>query len=456
MTKIEFLPADLQKRVHKLVEDHPPALEVVQLLLAWMGSTITTNSNGINVGINRNICIGSSLEINSNSNMDIEHKNTHSPQKKRKLQIENIQSQHANPITSISSVSLMAPIRKKVVVTLAETGILMHLPNEMENTLADIRFSDIAAVLLLQTPEKVKPHTTVVIVHKLDVPGIQKSAILFCSEDQTLTFETISPNNIAKKQSLSRFTEDLVKLAKNTPLPTFCPYYPSKIPGNIASVGCHYKSKPGNIFFFSTCILFGVASKPIIYIPLPYTMGIRGVTGRTFDLVIEFGVVNSEDGLFESEIEFGMLDSKHYSSIATYCETLQKMQKRTNGADAGENDDGDVFAGDVLAGVESDSDDEDFSAVSGSDVDEEYNSDTQSVGSVSIHSEVVSSDGDDPNRDQEKEFDRDDDDDRDIEEDDDILAYEESAIDNVANTRKVVNKQNGGRVSNHDNVGNFC
>ncbi|KAJ1979603.1 hypothetical protein H4R35_001456 [Dimargaris xerosporica] len=257
---------------------------------------------------------------------------------------------------------------------------------------ASYLLSDIVRIIMVPTPEKPKPHWTVVIM--LQLPASTELATLVFgfvaaapdiaitgskgAEDATLA--TLSNcDRVARvfRQHLPStpliMANNLASSSAKTPLKTTTSSTDS------TPVRCYWKAREGYLYFLEQGLFFGF-KKPILFFPLTDIddLDVRGITSRTFDLHVRWTPpapstpdekrLKAKDstctGTAGELVEFSMLDNTEFDRIMQYIKQQKVAAKSLysqidNSSSSQQELSGDttsdhIATGDRLAGTDAD------------------------------------------------------------------------------------------------------
>lgn len=248
--------------------------------------------------------------------------------KKHKLDshIENI-------LVKLANVSAIYPVRKKVDLVLTQNDLNMALSLIAAYTLD---YNNIGIILQFNTPNKQKEHWTVCCIPEGASGQLNDNIAVFGWDASAKLAIEMGDANKPKQNTHERFMSVFARLvfARSGVVPVTSVILPPAV------IDCYHRAKDGHLFISPHGLFFGL-KKPFFYFPHNGSqVSIMGVTGRTFNIVVEHG---------DTSVEFSMIDSKQYNVIAAYIETLSAVNKIKNEdialGDGSESDDEDYVSG---------------------------------------------------------------------------------------------------------------
>ncbi|KAJ3125097.1 hypothetical protein HK098_000599 [Nowakowskiella sp. JEL0407] len=277
----------------------------------------------------------------------------------------------ANSNTKVfHDLSFITPRKKLSLVVSDETVVLLSgkvgadVEVGKDQAVCSFAKEKIAEILVLDTPEKQKPHFTVVFILEPD-SGIADNVLIFGFDDKQkdikyTNFSTSQPNTITlqptptlattllphlrstftKTPFYNTTTQTFPPTLKFTTTPQTSPTFKSK-KNSTAYVPCHKITTPGFLYFLKTGLLFGF-KKPILYLRFDEIeeVVVSGVLSRTFNLVVllrgksgeslgkkvkveKTGKGGNDD--YVETIEFSMIDSSEIDAVRGYIAVVNAM-----------------------------------------------------------------------------------------------------------------------------------
>ena len=217
--------------------------------------------------------------------------------KKPKLQAEEMMIKEIGEmVAQFTELSFQAPIRKKALFQLHESGLALCINGSIEFSML---YTDIERILCLPSPNKGKAHFTWVIIPKDDGEdcSLPQSTVVFGFDDKAkFSIETEleldegayqGGNNDLVFAAISGATADFVEIST----PDSSVFASSDTTGynqkSVAYINCYDRAKEGFMYFFDFGLFFGF-KKPLMFYPSEdiERLEITSVTGRFFNLHI--------------------------------------------------------------------------------------------------------------------------------------------------------------------------
>jgi hypothetical protein len=302
------LPKELQAKLTTLIHKYPEIEEPIQDLLIHFGQGLT--------------------------------------HKKQKIHV----SDPGLALIKLPEMSFQSPMRKKLCLKFHDTCLSIW-QGDKQHSLTP--YNTVSRILFLPTPNKQKPNFTIVIC--------AAEHIIFTFDEKTANFNVESDLTIQGTTAKEKIYSVLSLVSKKHQIQIEQPeqsVFTSTKPSKSIQyhLDCYNKTKEGysiltrQLYFLKTGIFFGF-KKPCYYFDCNEIkeLGISGVTGRTFNLVVK---------LDEIEHEFSMISAVEYDGIAEYINKFQKG--KLTGVPT---KDVDIAAlGDEIALDETDSEDESYAS----------------------------------------------------------------------------------------------
>ncbi|RKP37009.1 hypothetical protein BJ085DRAFT_34123 [Dimargaris cristalligena] len=219
-------------------------------------------------------------------------------------------------------------------------------PEQPPHVEAAFPLSSVVRVLLVPTPDKPKPHWTVVLTMAADGdPQVTHLVFGLAPDTPALPVSEADPTEAGlAPSSISSPHPNIQRL-----LTVFTRYLPPKTPLLVPAPGppgtpakCYWKAKEGHLYFLDEGVLFGF-KKPILFFPRSeiQDLEVLGITSRTFNLHLHWlpnahpheqppskrhrvpeGQGAASPALSET-IEFGMIDYAEFDRITDYIRRQQ-------------------------------------------------------------------------------------------------------------------------------------
>ena len=228
---------------------------------------------------------------------------------------------NASPLLSISDLSFVTPIRKKLNLCIFKNVLRAFAPSEPSTVELQVEFRDIRHVALLPVPEKAaKLYNVCIFRYSTDesvvftVPdGQAKNASCsiksFAESEEVCTYATLITRvlneNLTNLQVAIPNTKDFVSANPQ----------PHRRHESAVHVTAHRGSKEGYLFFLSAGLIYGF-KRPLLFISLDEVSSItyNDILQRTFNLTIS---------TTNREYEFSMIDIAEHDRVDKYVKTYQ-------------------------------------------------------------------------------------------------------------------------------------
>ncbi|KAJ3047571.1 hypothetical protein HK097_011422, partial [Rhizophlyctis rosea] len=255
------------------------------------------------------------------------------PAKKRKLEngngADSVGSEGLGELLyTLQDISIQSPARKKLDINIHTVGVT--LTGKGGSTEFTITKTSLKHLLCLPTPNKTKPHYTICLLSDNGehlIFGFDDKGSNLRLLDQTDKSSVVLDKSVSAKEKITAALGTLLKRGAAWEEPDKRLY--AKCGKKYPFLSCYVKAKEGHLYFLTTGLFFGY-KKPIIHIPHEdlCKLDIMGVTGRTFNFVLETN--NGESH------EFAMIeaaDQNVVSAFMTHCHDLALKRVHEEGGE---------------------------------------------------------------------------------------------------------------------------
>lgn len=286
--------ASLIKDIQSVVTHHPDTVDVFQRLLDHIASKSPDESE------------------RASKRLKTEHEPV------LRSDPSSITTENPKPQLTITELSFVTPLRKKLTLHISESSILVVQPADPQKHEIDVPVNDIRSIVLLPVPEKAARLFNFCIFQKSS-----EDTVVFTVPDIIIknasgpAMSVDGAINQTYKSLVSQVFKQVIRLTVIEPNPSD---FVSAIPQPhrkqepAVHVTAHRGPKEGYLYFLPTGLVYGF-KRPLLYIELADILSVtyNDILQRTFNLTV---TVQMEDKT--EEYEFSMIDAIEHDRVAKY------------------------------------------------------------------------------------------------------------------------------------------